>query len=91
MEAVVFAPDSKTLASIRSGYGVQMWDAETGRLKRQLATEFGARFLTFSPDGQLLACHGRGKNVDLWDVATGQLQRELVGHLHPVYAAAFSP
>jgi WD40 repeat protein len=91
VEAVVFAPDSKTLASIRSGYGVQMWDAETGRLKRQLATEFGARFLTFSPDGQLLACHGRGKNVDLWDVATGQLQRELVGHLHPVYAAAFSP
>jgi WD40 repeat protein len=68
-----------------------VWDAETGRLKQQLAKEFGGRFLAISPDGKLLACHGRGKNVALWDMQTGQLQRELVGHLHPVCAAAFSP
>jgi WD40 repeat protein len=47
--------------------------------------------LAFSPDGKLVACHGRGKNVDLWHVQTGQLRGELIGHLHPVCAAAFSP
>ncbi len=54
---------------------VRLWDAESGRLLRELPLKGEGRHvvaLTFSPDGKTLAAGQVGGMFQLWDAATGR-------------------
>lgn len=69
-----FSPDSKTLAIARGAGGsgrVELWDVETGTLKRAIKGFDGAVWsVSFSPDGKTLVTGGSG-------FRTNKLQDEL--------------
>src|SRR5262249_53595735 len=53
--AVVFSPDGRTLAAA-SGGTIRLWDALTGKERRQISGHDGAIYkIAFSPDGKTLA------------------------------------
>jgi WD40 repeat protein len=96
--SVALSADGQTLVtcsgSVSPEYGdrqVRVWDAHTGRLKREFSRPQSAgRFVALSPDRITLATSGVGKSIALWDVRTGRFIRELVGHPHAPQSAAFS-
>lgn len=62
---MVFSPDGRTLALVRDGGAVQMWEIATGQLRRQIDTD-GGFSLVFSTDGNVLA--SLESTVMLWDL-----------------------
>jgi WD40 repeat protein len=73
---------------------VQLWDAETGRLKFTLVIKglfVGAKF---SPDGQQILTTGDKEDAKLWDALTGQLKATLRPPHRSIFTGAsfaFSP
>ncbi|MFJ7046803.1 helix-turn-helix domain-containing protein [Streptomyces sp. NPDC101112] len=88
--AVVFSPDSRTLALATSGreQTLQLRDADTGRLRKTLPGSFDS--VAFNPDSRTLATSG-DHTVRLWDTGTGRLRTLLYGDTSLVNAMAFSP
>ncbi|MBI3915120.1 MAG: TIR domain-containing protein [Chloroflexi bacterium] len=89
----VFSHDGKVaIPSDSVDYGVDVWDAATGKI---LTTLRGHRDTVnsaeFSPDGRYIvtACHDGTARV--WDVATGKTIAELRGNAESVTDASFSP
>ena len=78
VDTVIFSPDGKTVArGIRNGQ-VQIWDAQSGRLKTTFLRPSDTphpdsmNIIAFSPDGQTLASISESHTtLYLWDVATG--------------------
>lgn len=78
---VAASPDGKLVASAADDMVCRVWDAETGKLVRELRghrertpQNFGSMLhaLTFSPDGKLLATGDKVAHVVVWDVETGR-------------------
>ena len=70
----VFSPDSKIIATEDSLGGIELWDADTGRLRALLQGHVSTVYdVRFSPDGRLLASASRDGTAKLWNVETGQL------------------
>jgi len=92
VNAVVFAPDGRTVASGSADNTVQLWRVTDGSLVHMLRGH--ARWVmsvAFSPDGTTLASGSEDKTVRLWRVTDGRCLRELSGHTNAVVAVAFSP
>lgn len=65
--ALAIGPDSSTLAVGGRNGQVRVWNAVSGAMLRDLATEKRRlRALAFSPDGELLAAAGDSQNIYLW-------------------------
>ena len=80
----VFSPDSKWIASGTGEFGnahkgeVKLWDADTGKLVRDLQTEGGAiTGLAFNADGTRLAAATGDKMIKVWDPASGELVHKM--------------
>jgi RNA polymerase sigma factor (sigma-70 family) len=75
-EHVAFAPDGRTLATLRADRTIQLWDLATGAelLSR---TGYSARVscLAFSPDSRVLASGHTDSTILLWDVNSGRRAR----------------
>ncbi|MFB8795290.1 MAG: WD40 repeat domain-containing serine/threonine-protein kinase [Microcoleus sp.] len=91
VKSVVFSPDGKVLASVRSDSTIKLWEMKTGREINSLSGHHNsAGFAAFSPDGKVLASGGDRK-IKLWEVATGREINSLSGHSNWVNSVAFSP
>jgi len=74
LEGALFSPDSKVIATEDSLNSIELWDAETGRLRALLQGHVSTVYtLAFSADGRLLASASRDGTARLWNVETGQL------------------
>ena len=103
---IIFSPDLKTLAVAKGEAGiVELWDADTARLKRTLAGNGGPiTSLGFSRRGDLVVTACREAYdpkleantrkpagvVKVWDVRTGELKYSLKAHEDLVTGVAFS-
>jgi WD40 repeat protein len=88
--ALALSPDGKVLAS--AGWGIDLWDAATGKKLRRLGESGKERHLpegptgsvstlAFSPDGKTLAASSfSDSRIFLWQTATGNLLHVLPGH-----------
>ena len=95
VDAVTFSPDGKIFASGHRHGVINLWDAQTARLKKTLKGQSGSvTSLAFSPNGKLLA-NGSPATLNLWDTRTGKLLRRLrIQFAYPTYefySVAFSP
>ncbi len=92
INAVVFSPDGKWLASGAFDNAVKLWDVKTWTLHKTLHWHSDwVLDVDFSPDGRLLASSGKDKQVRLWDVSTGERLRSLHGHRQDVASVQFHP
>lgn len=86
---VVFSPGG-TLIALGPGHGpVQLRDAVSGVLIRELKFSEWASAIVFSPDGKLIAARLSGR-ITLWDTATGCKMKTLI-RSPVVDTVAFSP
>ncbi len=88
VEAVVWSPDGRRLATADEHGTVRLWDGANGQ---ELAALPG-RGPTWSPDGRRLAtAGGKDGTVRLWDGSRGQELAVLKGHTGWVWEVAWSP
>lgn len=74
---IAVAPDGRWVATgSHNGSKVRVWDAQTGKLERELPVE-GSN-VVFSPDGRWLATNWEG--LRLWVVDTWQESRSIGGN-----------
>lgn len=89
---LAYSPDGKVLALSRFAPETKLFDAESGKLLRELKGHTNhARCVTFTPDGKKIITGSYDRTVRIWDAKTGQLEHTLEGHKSPVYAVAVSP
>ncbi len=92
VNALVYSPNGKILASAGDDHVIRFWDAETDRELRQLAGHKSqVNCVAFSPDGKILASGGEDKTIRFWDVSTGKELSQINKHPGPVVAVAYAP
>jgi RNA polymerase sigma factor (sigma-70 family) len=84
-----FSPDGKYIAVGFGAKPIQILNAQTGEVYRELGGP--ARNVTFSHDGRLIAAGHADDRVRLWDVAQGRLMRIFPAANGAVHGAAFTP
>ncbi len=97
--SLAFSSDGKTIASCVNGGTVKLWDLQTIKAKKTLATKTPLFTVAFSPEGRYLVSGGHeisSREDDialiLWEVQTGEEKCSLnVRNAGGVFSAAFSP
>ena len=88
----LFSPDSKIIATEDSLNSIELWDADTGRLRALLQGHVSTVYsLAFSRDGRLLASASRDGTARLWNVETGQLVATLKAGKEIARRVIFNP
>ncbi len=89
---VALSYDGKTLATMQLQGAIELWDTETGKLKKQLEgnnhAEYDFHGFEFSPDGKYIATF-IAETTKIWDTATGELKHNLP-KIGKAYDATFS-
>lgn len=89
---IAFSPDGKILAT-GTPQSVRLWSTETGKLMRELRTEFAGRML-FTRDGKRLLVSTREGTIRQYDVTGGQIVGEITPSTRKpsgIFAIAMSP
>ena len=88
---LTFTPDGKSLIASGPAGSLNVWNAETGTLVRQLGRSSSPiADVAVSPDGSILGAACDDGTVQIWNIATGAPARTLTGHSGAVNAVAFS-
>ena len=88
---MAFSRNGQSLAR-RGRNEVEVWDAESGRMRQTLKTRSSIQGLAFLLNGEHLASWQYDGNVQVWDVPTGSLLRTFQGKIDEHSGtSAFSP
>jgi RNA polymerase sigma factor (sigma-70 family) len=72
-----FAPDGRTLTTVRDDHTLQLWDTVRGKeLLRRNGYDSYASALAFAPDGRSLAIGYTDSTILIWDTATSENDAE---------------
>ncbi|CAI7590969.1 unnamed protein product [Penicillium glandicola] len=90
IQAVAFAPDSKTMALALDNGTLRVCDLTTGAWKQNLKTRGSdiEAVIVFAPDGHMLA--SGHSTIRLWDTTTGAYREIFDDHTGSLTALAFS-
>ncbi len=92
VNAVVFSPNGKLVASASRDRTVRLWDLSTGATLQTLEGHSGSvKAVAFSPDGKLVVSASYDNTVRLWDSSTGATLQTLEGCSISAGAVVFSP
>jgi WD40 repeat protein len=92
VQALVFSPDHKMLASGGDDQSVRLWDITSGKqLHKLTGHDKGIRLLAFSPDGRLLVSASFDNTVRVWEIATGKNLARIQAALVSGRPLAFAP
>lgn len=95
INAVAFAPDSMSVASVGTDGSVVLWEIPQNQQQRKRVTLQGhtgpVYGVAFSPDGGQLATASWDGTVIVWDVKSGTPQRTIRGDEDGMTAVQFSP
>jgi eukaryotic-like serine/threonine-protein kinase len=91
VDILVFAPDSKELASGGRDAIVRLWDIETGEPRRFNGHGDAVGTLAFSQGGSRLASGSQDGEIWLWKPRASGAGRKLQGHHLAVGELSFSP
>ncbi|MDE0088265.1 MAG: hypothetical protein OXU23_21265 [Candidatus Poribacteria bacterium] len=92
IDAIIFSPDGKMLATASEDYTARLWDAQTGAHRLALKGHTSeVSSIAFSPDGKTVRTGSLDGTLRLWDTNTGTQLRTITGHTNRVYSIAFSP
>jgi len=91
--ALMFSPDSRTLAANCPGYGIVLWDFSKKRVSRILPifSPGSCSCLAFSHDGKTLAVAEQGDIITLWNISSGQKLSQIRTNEDIVLTMCFSP
>ncbi len=73
---LVFSHDGKTIGGVLH-QKIVLWDAASGKLLREIESEYGYGIFVFSPDDKMLAAVDIKKDVNLLNLTDGQLITKL--------------
>jgi WD40 repeat protein len=88
-----YSPDGRTIISSKYSGSVEVWDANTGRLLRNLPTihMLPPNTVNYSPDGRTIVTTSNDRTARVWNAVTGELLHTLTGHTSWVNSATYSP
>ena len=92
LHAAAWSADGRHVATGGDGGAIKIWEAATGKLRRELDTyDNPVLSLDFDPAGRLLASGTDHRMTRVWEVASGEHRSTLVGHRRNVTSVNFSP
>lgn len=83
--------DKQTLATGNIEKTIQLWDMDSGELKRTITVSRTPKHIAFSPDNKTLTISMFGETIDILDVATGNSKHTLSGFNQPIRSIALNP
>ncbi len=91
VSALALSPDNRTLITADESGLVQLWDAETGQIRKTVPAGQQITAVAIDASGQLLDTARADRSIVLWDLRTLAVRSELRKHEDTINALAFSP
>ncbi|CAB4009978.1 notchless homolog 1, partial [Paramuricea clavata] len=92
INAVLFSPDGRLIASASFDKSMKLWDGNTGGYLASLRGHVNPVYqIAWSADSRLLVSGSADSTLKVWNVKTRKLEKDLPGHADEVYAVDWSP
>jgi WD40 repeat protein len=99
INALLYSPDGKTIASASDDKIIRLWDAYSGELKKPLEGHTGGvKALVYHPTNSKILASASGYpretsdyRIHFWNTESGQFERTLEKHTENINKLAYSP